>query len=280
MTRSLVRLAARRALAAVALALSLSAAPAQAHEFWIEPEDWTVAPGEALRAAFRNGELFAGSTLSYVPGWSERLDLVAGGARAGIPARMGDRPAVTVEDPPEGLAVIVHETAAQSLTYGPRGGMSGWERVEAFAAHKDLGWMLAAHDARGLPREGVRELYHRYARALAAVGDGAGDDAPTGMRHEIVALANPYADDVSGGLPVRVLLDGAPRAGAQVEIFARRGEDVVVTLARTDADGVAVIPVEPGVAYLLDAVAAEEAGVPEADWRTLWASLTFAVPQG
>jgi hypothetical protein len=270
---------ARAAILAVG-ALCLSAPMAQAHEFWIEAEDWTIPGGGDLRATFRNGEAFSGAQLSYIPGRSARLDLRAGGALSAIGARMGDRPAVTVDGMPEGLATVVHETGPQSLTYGPRDGRTGWERFEAFAAHKDFEDVLAAHDARGLPREGVREVYVRYARALVAVGDGAGADAPSGMRHEIVALANPYVDDLDAGLPVRVLLDGAPRADAQVEVFARRGDAVEVTLERTGADGVALIPVEAGVEYLLDAVVIEEAGDEGADWRTLWASLTFAVPEG
>ncbi|MGR3640587.1 MAG: DUF4198 domain-containing protein, partial [Alterinioella nitratireducens] len=60
-------------------------------------------------------------------------------------------------------------------------------------------------------------------------------------------MANPYTDDLSDGFPVLVLLEGEPRADVQVELFDRDPDgEVTVTLHRTDAEGRAVLPVEPG----------------------------------
>ena len=53
----------------------------------------------------------------------------------------------------------------------------------------------------------------------------------------------------------------------------------VITYLATDAKGEAVIPVRPGHRYLLDAVVLREA--PDGDgpvWESLWAAMTFAVP--
>ena len=63
------------------------------------------------------------------------------------------------------------------------------------------------------------ETYRRYAKSLVAVGDGKGSDRDVGLDTEIIALANPYTDDVSGGLPVLVTLYGEPRKDAQVETY-------------------------------------------------------------
>jgi hypothetical protein len=55
-----------------------------------------------------------------------------------------------------------------------------------------------------------------------------------------------------------------------------------LTLYETDGNGIAVITVEPGMEYLVNAVRLEPVEVePDSDgpeWRTLWASLTFEVP--
>ena len=240
------------------------------------------APGDRVTARFRNGEEMAGSTLSYIPGRSERFDMVVGGEIRAVPARLGDEPAFAVDGLPEGLLAIVHETVPQTLTYRPRGGRTGWERFVGFAEHKAMDGAIEAHRARGLPEEGVVERYRRYAKALVAVGSGEGSDAPVGLRTEIVAEANPYTADLSDGLPVRVLLDGQPRADAQIELFARAPDGTVaITTQRTDGDGRAVLAVAPGHEYLADAVALEPLD-PEAEdgvmWQTLWAALTFAVP--
>ncbi|MEL6586052.1 MAG: DUF4198 domain-containing protein, partial [Pseudomonadota bacterium] len=177
-----------------------------------------------------------------------------------------------------GLLTIVHETTDSTLTYRE------WAKFEKFAHHKAFTDVLRAHAERGLPREGFREDYRRFAKALIAVGDGIGEDRAVGLRTEIVAQANPYTDDMAGGMPVQVLLEGAPKPGAQIEVFEKYPDDSVkVTLHTADDQGRTVIPMKAGCEYLLDSVAMvpiepEEDG--DAVWLSLWASLTFAVPQG
>ncbi|MEM8849015.1 MAG: DUF4198 domain-containing protein [Pseudomonadota bacterium] len=263
-------------LGSLVAALCILGGGVQAHEFWIEPLDYTVASGETVEATFRNGEDFEGSTLSFIGGRSERFDFVAGGELQPVPARMGDNPALRLEDAPDGLLIVVHETADRGLTY------RDWAKWVKFVQHKAFDGILQDHRARGLPEAGFRESYRRYAKTLIAVGDGAGADGPVGLFTEIVAGANPYSDDLSGGLPVQVLLDGAPKGGAQVEMFEKGPDGVGVTLHTADAEGRVVVPVRPGFAYLLDSVAIEPLE-PEIEgdpvWKTHWAALTFAVPE-
>ncbi|UWQ21876.1 DUF4198 domain-containing protein [Jannaschia sp. W003] len=267
---------------AILAAMCTFALPGQAHEFWIAPERYQVSEGEGVVAAFRNGEELEGSSLSYVPARAARYDMIVGGETYPVPVRIGDNPAFRVEGLPDGLLTIVHETSDALVTYREKDGRSGWERFLGFAEHKDFPDAEAEHLARGLPQEGITERYRRYAKALVAVGSGMGEDRATGLRTEIVALANPYTDALAGGLPVRVLLEGEPRADAQVELFARAPDgSVEVTLHRTDASGVAMLPVAPGHEYLADAVTllpVEEGAADGAMWETLWAALTFAVP--
>ena len=135
---------------------------------------------------------------------------------------MGDNPALVMEAGADGLAVVVHETTDSRLTY------TDFAVFQRFVAHKDFATALADHAARGLPETGFKETYRRHAKSLIAVGSGAGADRAMGLAIEIVALANPYTDDLTAGLPVLVLLDGAPRGDAQVELFRDR--------ARRDGD--------------------------------------------
>jgi hypothetical protein len=125
-------------------------------------------------------------------------------------------------------------------------------------------------------------VYIRYAKSLVAIGGGAGADARMGLRTEFVALANPYRDDLTMGFAAQLWLDNAPRADVQVEVFTKDPDGVVtVSLARTDADGIVRVPVVAGMRYMIDAVVLEaveplQPGDPE--WRTLWANMTFGVP--
>lgn len=269
----------RAAFFALATLLPATLLPASlaAHEFWIDAQDWQVAPGAPMVADIRVGEKFKGGAYSFLPPRFRRFDIVQGDSVMPVEGRAGDKPALNMAAPEPGLAVAVHVTSDYSLTY------RDWDKFVAFATHKDWVPLIAEHEARGLPRTGFRERYSRHGKSLIAVGHGAGMDRAVGLETEIVALANPYTDTLDQGLPVRVLYQGAPRADAQVELFEKAPDgSVEISLHRTDAGGMAVIPVKPGHTYLVDAVvlrALEPVEENDPVWESLWASLTFQVPE-
>lgn len=248
-----------------------------AHEFWIDPGTYTIAPNTALSGNLRVGQEFVGASMSYLPRNFETFVVINGGQTREVEGRLGDIPALNIDDMADGLAVVVHQTGVSDLTW------STWERFLNFANHKDLGDVTAMHDARGLSQENVQEDYIRYAKSLVAVGEGAGADARFGMRAELVALDNPYTDDLGGAVTMELWYDDALQPDYQVELFAQdRDGNVEITLHRTDAEGVVTLPVEAGMIYMADAVflePAEPAAEGDAMWVTHWANMTFAVPQ-
>ena len=74
----------------------------------------------------------------------------------------------------------------------------------------------------------------------------------------------------------------APRAAAQVELFEKTEDGKVqITFHRTDETGHVRVPVQRGRRYLADAVVMRPLDAATSDgavWESLWASLTFAVP--
>lgn len=254
----------------------LTAFPSAAHEFWLEPLDFTISPGAQIEANLRVGQDFDGALLSYIPRNFTRFEVAVGGRVLPVEGRMGEKPALQMAAPGDGLAVILYETTDTTLTY------DSWDVFARFVTHKDFAGVLERHVARGLPETGFSELYSRHVKSLVAVGDGAGQDREFGLRTEFVALANPYTDDVSGGLPVQLLLEGVPRVDVQVELWERAPDGTVtVAVLRTDSAGQTLLPVTPGHIYMADAVTMLEL-TPEAPrdpvWMSLWASLTFEVP--
>ena len=264
------------------LLLSLLAAPAAAHEFWVEPEGYEIPADGMLVADLVNGEDFQGQTLPYLPRSFRHFVITGAGGLTKVAGRTGDIPAVNVTPPAEGLNVIVFASADSTVTY------KDWETFLRFIAHKDLGDAAERHDARGLSREDVKEVYSRYSKALVAVGDGAGADSRTGLETELVALTNPYTDDVSGGMRLQLFYGSEVRADAQVEIYERplKSEDLEelnVFTVRTDAEGVATVPVKPGFEYMADAVVLREPDPAKAEatgavWESVWANLVWSVP--
>ena len=256
----------------------LISASAYAHEFWISPVNYEVTPDEPIEAHFRVGQGFDGGSHSFLSRYATRHGVVHLDQNIDISARNGDRPAFQHPGLPNGLAVLVHETTDSTLTYRE------YEKFLAFVEHKDFAGQPEAHVARGLPEVGFVESYRRFAKSLVSVGNGAGQDEPVGLDIEIVALANPYTDNLSNGMQVHVLMAGQPRADVQVEVFQRATatkDAAQITLYRTDTDGIATFPVAAGQEYMVDNVALipvkpEVEGNPV--WRSLWASLTFSVP--
>ena len=263
----------------IVLSLACLATAAKGHEFWIDPVLHQVDANAAVEAALRVGQEYKGSSYSYVPRNFRRFDVAFGGEIAAVEGTLGDRPAARVPTSGEGLMVLIHATTDTTL------GWSEWEKFANFVRHKDAEWVLEAHTARGLTEDDRRELYSRYAKSLVAVGSGEGADFEAGLLTEIVALENPYTGDMGDGIDVRVLYEGAPRANTQVEVFEKAADESVrIFTVQTDAEGRATVPVKPGFRYMLDAVvlrepSAEVAAEKNVHWESLWANLTFEVPE-
>lgn len=251
---------------------------ALSHEFWIEPQDFQLPINGQIVADIKNGEEFKGASLSYLTQRVRRHEFAFGDLAQPVPARMGDRPAIDMAAPGDGLVVLVHETENSVITYREL------EKFAAFARHKDALDALEAQKASGMPEEGLVEVYSRYAKSLVALGSGAGQDRNFGLTTELVALENPYTGTVSDGLDVALFYAGAPRKDAQIEVFERAPDDSVsISTVRTDDAGRATVRVRPGHTYMLDAVVLrrandELAAERNAVWESLWANLTFSVP--
>ncbi len=263
-----------------ALVVSLLASPAVAHEFWIEPLAYQVEPDGRLEAHLVNGQDFAGVKLPYLPrGFVNFLMFTDANNAARITGRAGDLPALQQDPLREGLNVVAYQARASSISYAT------WEKFQNFIDHKDFGDVLSTHRARDLPEEDFKEVYSRYSKTLFGVGNSIGVDTRVGLETEFVALTNPYTDDLSGGMQVQLYYMNEPRPNVQVEVFEKASDlSVEISLYRTDDNGIATIPVKAGYSYMVDAVVLREpsedvARTMGAVWETLWANLTFAVPQ-
>lgn len=256
-------------------------APSQvmSHEFWIEPLAYQIQTDGMIQGELVNGQAFEGSKLAYLPQRFERFSMALGIRQAEVENRLGARPALDIAPLGDGLNIISYQSSLSTLSYAE------WAKFVRFAEHKDFADIEAIHDARALPRDGFSEGYWRYAKTLIGVGTAVGRDFRTGLDTEFVVLDNPYTDDVRAGLRVQLFYLDDVRADAQVELFEKAPDGTVnITLHRTDADGIATLPVKAGHSYLVDAVVlrepsadlAEDAGIA---WETLWAALTFSVPQ-
>ncbi|GGX55212.1 DUF4198 domain-containing protein [Saccharospirillum salsuginis] len=257
--------------------IGLSAFPALAHEFWLEPLTFQIEPDDPLKAHIKIGQYFKGNTYAYIPGRFERFELTLDGQTEPVDARLGTIPAVgqTAEHP--GLALLTYESTYEYLTYDDP------ETFRNFLKLDGLAWVAQRHRERDLPASGFTEAYRRFAKAYIGVGNAEGEDKAVGFPFEWVLQHNPYALDAGQPLTARLLWQGQPFADSLVRVFVRQNGEVEEWRLETSASGQVSIPYRPNADYLVSSVhmiEATDATDPEqgAVWESLWASAVFHRP--
>ena len=252
--------------------------PTSAHELWIEPIRFETQVSDELSATLKNGQNFAGIDLAWFDSRQERFDWSMGAVTTAFEGRAGDVPTVTMAPETDGLLTLVFQSTPSTITY------RDWDSFARFVEHKDLYRGAELHAERGLPESGFTEAYIRFSKSVISVGSGQGEDQRFGLEHEMVLLTNPYSA-TTDTVMVQLFYEGYPNMDAQIEIFDRATDgEITILTTRTDSNGIAEIPVKAGHDYMLDSVMLREpspelAAETGAVWETLWANITFAVPE-
>ena len=219
------------------------------------------------------GQRFRGDALPRNPALIERFVLVSGAGELPVAGRPADEPAGLVTPAQAGLAWVAYRSLESPLSLDA-------DRFEEYLRDEGLEWVIADRARRGESGRPSRELFSRAAKALVKVGGAgsAGFDRPLGLALELVPEKDPYALRRGEDLPVRLLLQGRPLAGVLVSALPYASPEAKQSL-RSDRDGrVRFREIGPGV-WLVKAVQmVRVADDPNADWRSVWASLTFEVP--
>ena len=270
-----------RAGLALSMGLCLWSARASAHEFWLEPARFWTAPGAPSPATLRVGIGGDRERWGVGPGGVTRLTVHGAqgvrDARGQLQLPGGAADAV-LAFPQAGLQVVAMESRP-ALSVLPA------QRFEAYLADEGLQSALAWRGAKGQADLAGRETYSRRAKALVQVGaataaDDAAATAVLGLTLEIAPEANPYRLAPGAPLPVRVFYRGRPLAGARVKLFCLDLAQRALAQAVTDRDGRASFTVPPRGDWLLSTVWTRPAATPQADFETIFSSLTFGYPRG
>ncbi len=250
-------------------------APAlRAHNFWIEPSTLTPTPGQRVAVRLRVGVELQGDPVPRDPSLIKRFVTVGPAGEAPVPGVPNTEPAGFVAFQTPGLYTIVYDSSRFPVELDAA-------KFETYLKEEGLEAISAARARQGKSAAAAKEVFSRCAKALVAVGPGAGTgpgfDRVFGQRLELVAEKNPYTMAGGGELPVRLLYEGKPLAGALVMALQRGRPDKIT--GRSDARGRVTLKLDRPGFWLIKAVrmipASPDAG---ADWESFWASLTFALP--
>jgi uncharacterized GH25 family protein len=254
-------------------AAALLAAPLAAHDFWIEPSSFRPEVGSVVGIQLVVGQKFRGEPLPRNPALIAKFVLVSAAGERPVSGRAGDDPAGSARIEAPGLQVIGYRSLDSPLSLEA-------EKFEQYLREEGLERIIALRARRGESGKPSRELFSRDAKSLLCTGSRApsGEDRALGFPLELVAEKNPCAFKPGDELTVRLLYEGKPLAGALVAALPHEDPDAKLS-QRTDAKGRVRLRLPKAGVWLVKAVhiLPAPAGT-DADWQSLWASLTFEVP--
>lgn len=253
-----------------------------AHDLWLLPAQFSVAPGARVAVMMNTGDTFPISEGAVKPERIERAALIsADGSTPLTTFRTESNSTVAdVVAPRKDGGAIVEIVLKPIATKQPRASF------DEFVKHEGLD-AIATELARAPERRPEeRRTYAKYGKALLRIGSGKGApklyQKPLGHKLEIVAEVDPFSLKPGGILPVRLLFDGQPLAGGRIVIGSTAAATATQSNmpgVRTDAEGRARLQLDrSGGAHYVHALHMIPAtGRTDVEWESFWATLTFGV---
>ena len=242
------------------------------HEMWLDTTTFQQSVGKDIQISLKNGQMFQGAGLSYFKSRFSDFYYISNEQKIEIESRMGDTPAATISLNRNGLVTGVYVSKKSTITY------KSIDKFANFVSEKGEDWVIQKHGELKFPKNNFKEEYYRFSKILIGVGDATGSDKNVGLKHELVALTNPYIISSSDKFFVQLLFNNEPQKNRQITIFERDIENKVnIRTTLTNSNGIGKFEVTEGHDYLLDNVILELNDNSEDNvfWKSYWAALTF-----
>lgn len=254
----------------VALALGGTAAPvALAHDLWLEPSAYRVAPGTPLKLRLRVGQDFKGEPMPRNGNLIEKFFLSG---------PEGERPAIGADGvDPAGFAKA-EAPGLHTAIYFSRFSVVEMEgrKFASYLKEEGLEAIAKVRARHGESLKPARDRFLRCAKTLIQVGasNASGFDHAFGLPLELVPQASPYSPN--SPLRVKVLWQGRPLKGSLVVAFCQNNPLRKIQV-RSDSQGQVILPLQEDGVWLVKCVHMRLAGAgePAADFESYWASLSF-----
>jgi len=262
----------------------LFAVSAIAHDFWIQPSDYWVDPMTPVSFSLQVGHGPFRQRSPITSGRIARFEQISMDAsRIDLRDRLqlggqADDGHIAFSKP--GTYVLVMETDARAQSHLPAIRFNDYLKVE--------GLTPALEQRERTNRTGAdgSENYSRRAKSLVQVGppDAASHaqvTEPLGLLLEIVPEQNPYALPQTATLPVRVIYEGRPLAGALIKLTNLEHDEAPFEMHLTDREGRARFSMPTQGDWLLNVIWTQVLpDTRETDFETVFSSLSFGFPPG
>jgi uncharacterized GH25 family protein len=251
-------------------AIILACDPLLAHDMWIEPTTFAPESGEIIGLKLRVGQDLLGDPLARDSQLIKEFIVEDSAGRKPVVGRDGGNPAGFIRASDPGVLVVGYHSNPSTVEETA-------EKFNQYLTEEGLDSIAASRARRNETNLKVHELFSRCAKSLvfAAPASGAQGDRVLGFPLELVAERNPYAIRAGEDLPVRLMYESRPLAGALVIALNRQNPTERLSV-RTGKDGRVRLHLRPGGMWLVKAVHMVPApAATNADWQSYWASLTF-----
>ncbi|WP_443749805.1 DUF4198 domain-containing protein [Asticcacaulis solisilvae] len=255
----------------------------QAHDFWLQPVNFQIAPGGTTTMSLQVGHGADRQKSLMTPDRVTRFDSM--GMNTGRVDRRGE---LRLADANADSVLSFPKAGLQVLSFATNGTYSDLPdiRYNDYIRFEGLTPAIELRTRTGTTGTDGKEIYSRRAKALIQVGSWSPKDdvaatTVVGLTLEIVPERNPYGPDFKGALPVRVYYYGKPLPGATVMMnnlqFDGRPTQIIVT----DAEGRATVNAPRTGEWQVNVVWTRPIqGDPKADFETTFSSLTFGYAPG
>jgi uncharacterized GH25 family protein len=249
----------------------LLATTVRAHDFWIEPENFTPTATEAVAISLREGVKFKGNTLPYIDEWFRDFSMTTAAGREPIISVLGDDPAASIQLE-AGQALLGYQSVRSFVELDA-------EKFNNYLEHEGIEFIREERRRRGEDNDPAPEYFVRCAKALLQ-SDVEGKSVyakELGYTLELIPLDDPYLLIHGDTLGFQLLYRGEPAEGLLVQAFTREQPDAIQKV-RTNAAGRAeVLLSRPGTWFIKAVQIQPIMGDPKALWQSYWASYLFTV---
>ncbi|MDQ2978179.1 MAG: DUF4198 domain-containing protein [Acidobacteriota bacterium] len=261
-----------RRLAAGALAFLFLAASGRGHDFWIEPSTFRPSVGEDFSVSLRVGEHFRGEPVPRDDRRMRKFFVVSAAGEQPLPGLPGADPAGFARADSAGATAIGYRSDRSGVTLEA-------QKFETYLADQGLDAVIAERARRGEREKPGREVFSRSVKSLVFAGARGRDfDRRLGLTLELLLLSDPAAWRADRPIALRLLYQERSLPGALVKAICREDPDKTLTVRSGKEGGASFLLPRKGV-WLVEAVHMVRASKDvDADWESVWTSLTFEIP--
>ena len=235
-----------------------------AHELWLEADQYQLKNAEKLIANIKVGQDLVGESYPYLSQETEKLFLVSKKDSKKLNQIDGDYPAIQQSVNYNGIQYLYYQSNKEFLKY------QDYKTFVEFTDEYDLNYDLKN---KNIPNE----IYQRFAKIIFNGKPNSFFKTKQNLEFEIVNQNDPYDNNLS---EIQIFLKNKPFINKKFIVFFKNKNAFERKIYQTDKNGFAKIDSSKKGLYLISAVHLETLNLIDqikykADYYSRWASLTF-----